>query len=325
MSNSKLSILVVDDTKLSSAVVKRTLANSIYKDVRFASNAMDAFAQLEKQHADILISDWVMPKMDGLDLADKVRQLDEAENHATFIILLTAKEGPDAIKQAFDRGVDDFINKSTLNDQLLPRIYAADRIISKQNRLLMDNQRLLEANQKLSSVSTLDPVTGLGNDLYALKQLSKTIEYCESRKGATCYLLMELYPFEEMQTKYPQKIINQLMIGISRRLQQLVRPLDTLAKISDNEFALITHLDTLRDCEAKTFRRIYDDLNCKSFKTSMGYISIKMAMSISAADGQYGPMPKAETLMDLAWAQLPKSKEANLLLAHPWHPTKEAT
>ena len=142
MPNTDLSILVVDDAKFSSAVIGKTLRTAGFKDVRLASNGVDASDMIEQRPVSLLVADWLMPKMDGLELATKVRQIDEATNHFTYIILLTAKEGPKVLAHAFDSGVDDFINKSVMSEQLLPRIYAADRISNIQNRLLQENQLL---------------------------------------------------------------------------------------------------------------------------------------------------------------------------------------
>src|SRR3990167_9112091 len=138
MPNADLPIMIVDDAKFSGAVIGRTLKAAGYTDVRTASSAQQ---------------DLLMPEMDGLELAGRVRQLDESTNHFTYIMLLTAREGDQALMQAFDQGVDDFINKSAMNQQLLPRIYAADRLAGLQNRLLKENQLLVESNQRLKKNS----------------------------------------------------------------------------------------------------------------------------------------------------------------------------
>ena len=83
---------------------------------------------LEQRPASVLLADWLMPEIDGLELTARVRQLDETADHYTYIILLTGKEGENVLGEAFDRGVDDFISKAAMNEQLVPRVYAADRL-----------------------------------------------------------------------------------------------------------------------------------------------------------------------------------------------------
>ena len=150
MPNPQLSIMVVDDAKFSSAVIGRALAQAGYQDIRFASSAGEALVQLEKRPVSVLLADWLMPEMDGLELTAQVRQHDEATNHYTYIVLLTGKDGDKVQGEAFDRGVDDFISKTSMSDQLLPRIFAADRVSNTINRLLGET-RLLTKN--LASLS----------------------------------------------------------------------------------------------------------------------------------------------------------------------------
>ncbi|WP_164171850.1 response regulator, partial [Stenotrophomonas maltophilia] len=73
-----------------------------YQDIRFASSASEALQQLEQRPVSVLLADWLMPEMDGLELTARVRQLDESINHYTYIVLLTGKEGENVLGEAFD-------------------------------------------------------------------------------------------------------------------------------------------------------------------------------------------------------------------------------
>ena len=124
-----LPIMVVDDAKFSTAVIARTLTKAGFQDVRYVNNGEQALAALSERPVKLLLSDWLMPKMDGLQLTQQVRKLDESSGRYTYIILLTSREGVETQAQAFDNGVDDFVNKSVMNMQLLPRIFAAERMV----------------------------------------------------------------------------------------------------------------------------------------------------------------------------------------------------
>jgi|TARA_Y100000589_G_scaffold84498_1_gene78478 PleD family two-component response regulator len=175
MPNLDLPILVVDDAKFSSMVVSRTLRNAGYRDVRIANNARTALQQMEQRPVSVLIADWLMPEMDGLELTDQVRQQDEQNNHYTYVILLTARESVEALSEAFDRGVDDFIYKSDMTKQLIPRVFAADRMADRQNTLLQANARLIENNRELASTNIIDLETGLCNSRYSRQRLDKIL------------------------------------------------------------------------------------------------------------------------------------------------------
>lgn len=317
MPNTDTSILVVDDTKFSSAMVNRVIARAGYQDVRHAHSAALALQMLEERPARILIADWLMPEMDGLELTQRVRQLDEAGNHFTYVMLLTAREGVEALGEAFEQGVDDFVNKSNMQDQLLPRLLSAERITSLQNRLLTENQNLIEANAKLKKLSPFDSLTGLGNRDYAIRRLDETLKHVGSRGGAACYMLLTIGNFEALRKQYPPAILSQLLLAVARRLRQLVRPLDVVTRISPSQFAIVTHQPSLEHCSSDNYRRLYDGINHKAFKTAAGFLSIKMLLTISACD-ERALAPEPETLMTLAQQQVGKAQEISDIVSVRW-------
>ncbi|MFP6835190.1 MAG: response regulator, partial [Pseudomonadales bacterium] len=89
MSNADIPILVVDDAKFSSA---KALRGGRFSNLRFTNNPLQALRSLEKRPPQILIADWLMPSMDGLELTRRVKKLDETSEHFTYVMLLTARE-----------------------------------------------------------------------------------------------------------------------------------------------------------------------------------------------------------------------------------------
>ncbi len=317
MARTGTSILIVDDAKFSSAVVTKALTSAGYTDIRSVNNAPDGLKAMEERPASIVIADWLMPDMDGLELTRRIRQLDEVSNRYTYVILLTAKEGVEALFKAFDEGVDDFVNKSSMTQQLLPRVLAADRITSLNNRLLAENQQLLEQNRKLKTLSTLDPITGLGNRAYALKRVVDVMRHAQLRGGAACYLLITLQNYSEIERKTPRAMFAQLIAGVARRLRQLVRPLDIVVRVNPHQFALITHQADLGQCTPTSFKRLLDGINLKEFKTQTGYLSIRCAITLVAADQGTG-FPEPEAIMTRAEQLLPRALETGLIIAEQW-------
>lgn len=313
MSQSELSILVVDDAKFSSAVIMRNLKAGGYHNVSHAESAIEALGVLEKAPINIVIADWLMPEMDGLEMTKRIRQMDEANNTYTYVIMLTARDGIDALKHAFDEGVDDFVNKSAMQQQLLPRVFAAERLVNNQNRLLRDFRELLQANQQLDKanktlkeLSTIDPLTGLGNKNYNLNKLGDNLSHTESRGGATCYLLIRINGIAELEKKMPPRIVNELIVGISRRLKSLVRPLDDVSRLTKYTFAVVTHQPDLTLCVGSSFKRIVDAINHRAFQTSMGFMEVTVDMAVAAAGAKTG-LPTAEQLMAMAEDKLKES------------------
>ncbi|MDC0663840.1 GGDEF domain-containing response regulator [Marinobacter sp. SS21] len=288
MPNLDLSILVVDDAKFSSMVVSRALRNAGYRDVRVANDAPAAIKLMEERPVSVLIADWLMPEMDGLELTDRVRQQDEQSNHYTYIVLLTAKESVEALAEAFDRGVDDFVYKSDMSKQLIPRIYAADRIADRQNALLRANTLLMENNRELEASNIIDLETGLCNNRYARERMGKCLRQTEARGGSAAYLLCGIRNWQDLKRQHTPAIISELAVGISRRLSNLIRPMDALCRVGDNQYAVIAHFPHSDQCTTAAFRRIFDGINHKALKTTAGYISVEAGITLCRADAQLG-------------------------------------
>lgn len=314
MPNPHLSILVVDDAKFSSAMIGRALSQAGYQDIRFASSAAEAISNLEQRPASVLLADWLMPEMDGLELTGRVRQLDEAAEHYTYIILLTGKEGENVLNEAFDRGVDDFISKSAMNEQLLPRVFAAERLCSTLQRLLQENALLVQNIASLEERNLVDPLTGLGNTRYLKQKMADSLRQVESRGGALCYLLIGLQGADELSARHGKAFYNELLRSVARRLQQLVRPLDVLVSLDDRHFALITLLEDLQECSPSSFKRLHEGLNLKAFKTSEGFISLKAGIAVVGLDNKAMPMEQQQ-LLDLAIRLLPEAHASGRVTA----------
>lgn len=297
MPNPHLSILVVDDAKFSSAMIGRALSQAGYQDVRFASSASEALQQLEQRPASVLLADWLMPEIDGLELTARVRQLDETADHYTYIILLTGKEGENVLGEAFDRGIDDFISKAAMNEQLVPRVYAADRLCNTLQRLLHENRMLTQSVASLERRNLVDPLTGLGNPRYLRQKLSDSLRQIESRGGAVCYLLIGLPEATQLRSQYGEHFFNELLHSAARRLQQLVRPLDVLTRLDDNHFGLITLLGDLQECSPSSFKRLHEGLNLKAFKTSEGFITLKAGISLVGIDAKALPTDPEQLIL----------------------------
>jgi diguanylate cyclase (GGDEF)-like protein len=243
-----------------------------------------------------------------------VRQLDEAAEHYTYIILLTGKEGENVLNEAFDRGVDDFISKSAMNEQLLPRVFAAERLCSTLQRLLQENALLVQNIASLEERNLVDPLTGLGNTRYLKQKMADSLRQVESRGGALCYLLIGLQGADELGARHGKTFYNELLRSVARRLQQLVRPLDVLVSLDDRHFALITLLEDLQECSPSSFKRLHEGLNLKAFKTSEGFISLKAGIAVVGLDSKAMPMEQQQ-LLDLAARLLPEAHASGRVTA----------
>lgn len=117
-----LSILVVDDNKHMHMVVKAILNSMRIKNIRFSDNAADAFMELRNWHPDIVITDWAMEPLDGLDFVRLVRKGADSPNPYVPIILLTGHTELHRIFEARDTGVNEILAKPISIKSLYSRL-----------------------------------------------------------------------------------------------------------------------------------------------------------------------------------------------------------
>jgi two-component system chemotaxis response regulator CheY len=102
-------ILSVDDSATMRRIIKNQLKQSGYEEVDEAENGREALAQLQKVAYDLLITDWNMPEMGGLDLVKEVRKLDALK--ALPILMITTISGKEDIVTALKAGVNNYVVK----------------------------------------------------------------------------------------------------------------------------------------------------------------------------------------------------------------------
>lgn len=305
MPDPNLSILVVDDARFSSALIGRLLQQAGYHDIRYASSASEALAALDERPANVLLADWLMPEMDGLQLTAQVRQLDDCGDHYTYIILLTGNDGDNLLAEAFGRGVDDFVNKATVNEQLVPRVLAADRLCATLQRLQREKRQLAHSVTNLEQRNVIDALTGLGNQRYLRQHLATALRQLESRGGALCYLLISL----DNLTGREDGLQREVLYNVARRLQQMLRPLDAVARLDDRQFAAVAMVEDLRECSASSFRRVHDGLNLKALKLSEGFFSLQAAVGMVSVDASDCPL-SVDDVLQMAARQLEEARRS---------------
>src|SRR5258708_18738432 len=127
-----MNILIVDDDPTSRIVLSATL-KKLGHQVTSASSAEEVLAALESGPVPLLISDMVMPGLNGLDLCRRIRSANRPQY--TYIILLTSVSGKSGYLVGMKAGADDFLSKPLDQDLLAARLVAAERLLSLQSQV----------------------------------------------------------------------------------------------------------------------------------------------------------------------------------------------
>ena len=129
-----MKILIVEDDPVSRRLLEVTLGKFGY-DVVVTSNGNEALEVLQGPSVpSLVISDWMMPGMDGLELCRNIRGMKKSSY--TYFIILTAKGGKEDVIKGLDAGADDFLIKPFNSEELKYRVKIGERIINLEQRIL---------------------------------------------------------------------------------------------------------------------------------------------------------------------------------------------
>jgi len=139
-------VLIVDDDPLLCTFVRTVLESAGY-EVQEARNGAEALAVAKAGNPDLIISDWMMPVMDGKAFCQALKN--DPEFQDVFFVVLTAKTGVDDKVELLNCGADDFIPKPVGKNELLAKVQASMRFISLRKELRAQNEKLKALNEKL--------------------------------------------------------------------------------------------------------------------------------------------------------------------------------
>jgi DNA-binding response OmpR family regulator len=142
--NSGARILVVDDDELELALVCDRLEHCGF-DVRRAANGAEALKILENEWFPVILTDWQMPIMSGIELAERLRGKGVTD---TVIIMLTVLDKSFDYERAYEAGVDEYLTKKLPEVELFARIHAAFNTLNLRRALQEAQARLAAAGAK---------------------------------------------------------------------------------------------------------------------------------------------------------------------------------
>lgn len=143
----KLRVLLIDDDR-TILLLTRKLLDKAGHTVVTASNGVEGLGLIDKFQPQLIMTDWMMPEMDGIEFCKSLRQNPSWCNIYAFI--MTAQEGIDRLVEAFEAGANDYITKPINPKVLIARLRAAQRVVQLQEGMENDRQQLKKFADELA-------------------------------------------------------------------------------------------------------------------------------------------------------------------------------
>ena len=160
-------VLVVDDSKLQRKILTASLKRWGYQVIE-AGSGEEAMAICAEQLPDMVLSDWMMPGMSGLEFCRQFREI--CSDWYSYFILLTSKSEKAEVAAGLDSGADDFLTKPVDTNELRARLKAGERILEMQQELKQKNDLISQTLGELQRV-----YDSLDSDLIEARKLQQSL------------------------------------------------------------------------------------------------------------------------------------------------------
>jgi two-component system, cell cycle response regulator len=234
MPGAEFKILVADDSKLYTTLVKESLSSQPCT-LLFAKDGCEALELFAEHKPPLVITDWIMPKLDGLELCRRIRA-DFPEVYS-YIMLLTSNEEKESVIAGLDAGADDYLSKPFHSGELLARVGVGRRVVGL-------HREIQSKNRQLEAMALTDSLTGLPNrraiDVWAPRALSAAIRY----EFQMWVVMADLDFFKKINDEHGHNAGDIVLQGFAEILRRNTRASDICGRVGGEEFVLaLTHVE----------------------------------------------------------------------------------
>ena len=223
----KNNLLIVDDDMAIREAMKEYFTLSDYNTTT-AENAYDAIDFLEKNnHTDIVITDIMMPGMNGLELTDRIKA-----NYDIDVIVITGYTEDYSYEEAIKKGASDIVFKPVRFEELLLRV----KRVLRERKLTHERNEMVH---KLKKLAITDGLTDLFNSRKFYEQLEKEVDRFNRYKHPLSLLMLDIDHFKNFNDTYGHLEGDKVLVKVGEIIISSLRTMDTAYRYGGEEFTVI--------------------------------------------------------------------------------------
>ena len=244
-------VLIVDDDAAIRESMNEFVDMSGYQSVT-AISAEEALSKLAAESVDVVITDIMLPGMDGLELTDRIKK-----EYDIDVIVMTGYSGDYSYEEAISKGASDFVFKPVRFEELLLRL----RRVLKERRLTQERVHMLD---KLKRLSITDGLTKLYNSRYFYNQLKAEIDRTSRYERPLSLLLLDIDQFKEYNDNFGHLEGDKVLVRLGQVIKSCLRKMDSAYRYGGEEFTVILP-ETEGDEAATVAERIRSSVSLEKF------------------------------------------------------------
>jgi two-component system, cell cycle response regulator len=223
-------VLVAEDDAMFRKILQSWLENWGYK-VTLAEDGAKAWEILQQTSPpQLLILDWMMPAINGVELCHRVREQNRSPYQ--YILLATAKDAKQDLVQGLEAGADDYLTKPFDKSELRARLRACNRILT-----LQDGQ--IQAQELLRFQATHDLLTGIWNRGAILETLRRELDRAARSEMPTGIMMLDIDHFKAVNDTYGHLAGDRVLMEVTQRIIRAVRAYDAVGRYGGEEFLIV--------------------------------------------------------------------------------------
>lgn len=232
LKNLDKNILVVEDSKVQLSIITKIL-KKMNLNVFAAHDGAEAFEIIEnsEKHFDLILTDYYMPNMDGLELTLKIRE--EYDKDEVGIIILSSNNQPEIASQFLKIGANDFINKPYHELEVLTRINS--------------NLDLIELFTKTKNMANKDFLTGAYNRRYFFETGNLLLKKAKRNDSTIALAMIDIDKFKNVNDLYGHDVGDKVICDVVNTLNAQLRSSDLMSRFGGEEFCIIIDNISLED------------------------------------------------------------------------------
>ena len=267
-------ILIVEDDIISRKILKKILIAQGH-EVVVAENGKEALSTLSKRFFPIVITDWMMPQMNGLELCREIRGIDFPGY--VYIMILTSLDSQKDIITGLQAGADDYLIKPVNEPELAARLNTGKRILELERSLRL-------ANEEIRVLSVTDSLTKVFNRAYINENLPVEIKRSSRYGRPLSIILCDLDHFKKVNDTYGHHAGDTVLIHFAQQLKSLTREhIDWPARYGGEEFLLVMPETSVMNA-AGAAERLRKSIEQSPVATERGEISITASFGVAGFD-----------------------------------------
>ena len=288
-----MKILLAEDDPGSRRLVNVHLSAAGYEVIE-AEDGQLAWELFQRDTFHIVITDWMMPKMDGPTLIHNIRS--NGHKSYTYIIMLTAIDDKPKVVMGLEAGADEYLTKPFDSRELIARVASGERILKLE-------EQLTQARHEMETLAMHDGLTGMFNRRAIEEYIEAELDLARRKGRPLSVILLDIDHFKAVNDQYGHSIGDHTLQQLAGILPRNLRQYDRIGRWGGDEFIVI-----LPDTKISEAFMIADRMRITTAETKLSlengeYYTVQISLGVACASGSYPSLKKLVDAADLAMYQ----------------------